>query len=103
MSNGYYNALLQVTQHFLEGELDQANFEENVRYIFGIDAYVILTIDKVIQSLIKQIQAVAADKKSIELMTLFIKQFHNRDNGAYRSLAEDIVSDETLYKITFVS
>lgn len=42
--------------HFFEGELDQGSFEESIRYIFGIDAYVIFTVDKVILSLIKQVK-----------------------------------------------
>jgi paired amphipathic helix protein Sin3a len=71
-----------------------------VRYIFGTDAYTIFTVDKVIQALIKQIQAVAADKKSTEFASLFNT---THVNGAYRYLAEEIVPDETLYKITSVS
>jgi paired amphipathic helix protein Sin3a len=55
LSNGYYNAMLDVIDRFFEGEIDIATFEEGVRYIFGINAYIMFTIDRVIHSLIKQV------------------------------------------------
>jgi paired amphipathic helix protein Sin3a len=55
LSNGYYNALLDIIDHFFEGEMESSSFEESVRYVFGINAYIMFTIDKVVQALIKQV------------------------------------------------
>ncbi|KAI9485516.1 MAG: hypothetical protein EXX96DRAFT_545381 [Benjaminiella poitrasii] len=70
LSKGKYEALLDVIERFIEAEYDQATFEENARFIYGTEAYIIFTIDKLLYSLIKQIQVVMADKKSIELFNL---------------------------------
>ncbi|KAI8645248.1 hypothetical protein BD408DRAFT_412043 [Parasitella parasitica] len=108
LSNGFYRALMDMVDSYFEGEIDQATFEENVRYVYGIDAYVIFTIDKTIQSLIKQIQNISIDKKSNELFKLFSQDQQTADQSsvrtlsAYRSLVEDILElDENLYKISF--
>ncbi|CEP19155.1 hypothetical protein [Parasitella parasitica] len=108
LSQGFYQTLMDMIDNYFEGEIDQATFEENVRYVFGIDAYVIFTIDKTIQSLIKQIQNVSIDKKSNELFQLFTQdqqaadQSSARTLSAYRTMVEDILeSDENLYKISF--
>lgn len=58
LSNGYYIALLETIEHFFEGETDQQAYEEGVRYIFGIEAYTMFTVDKVIQALIKQVSSI---------------------------------------------
>jgi paired amphipathic helix protein Sin3a len=68
LSNGYYNAMLDVIDRFFEGEIDIAAFEEGVRYIFGIDAYIMFTIDRVIHSLIKQVHT---HKKKATFCCLF--------------------------------
>lgn len=105
LSNGCYSALMDTIIHFFEGELDQGSFEESIRYIFGIDAYVIFTVDKVILSLIKQIQTVAADRKTKALMKAYtdgLQSSEPRALSAYRSNVEEILggTDENIYKIT---
>lgn len=55
LSNGYYNALLNLIDQFFEGEMESSSFEENIRYIFGINAYNMFSVDKVVQVLIKQV------------------------------------------------
>lgn len=55
LSDGYYHALMEMFDHYFEGEIDQPTFEENVRYVFGAEAYLTFTIDKTVQSLIKQV------------------------------------------------
>ncbi|KAG1455937.1 hypothetical protein G6F56_006949 [Rhizopus delemar] len=52
---GYYNVLLALIDKLLEGEVDQQTFEESVRYIFGSDAYVLFTIDKLVLLLVRHI------------------------------------------------
>ncbi|KAL9551529.1 hypothetical protein MBANPS3_004226 [Mucor bainieri] len=110
LSQGYYHALLEMLDQYFEGEIDQTTFEENARYLFGIEAYLTFTFDRTIQTLIKQIQTISTDKKSVELFKLFSRDQQSVDSSTvrtlsiYRSLAEEILdSDENLYKITFDS
>ncbi|KAI8379519.1 uncharacterized protein BYT42DRAFT_329822 [Radiomyces spectabilis] len=107
LSKGYYQALLDLIDRFFDGEMDQQVFEENARYLFVTDAYVLFTVDKLIHAIIKQIQAVTVDTKSVELVRLFrtdqlLENMSPRVMSVYRLRAEDTVGpDENLYKINF--
>jgi paired amphipathic helix protein Sin3a len=52
---GYYNVLLALIDKLFEGNIDQQTFEESVRYIFGTDAYILFTIDKLVLSLVRHV------------------------------------------------
>lgn len=54
---GYYNLLLVLIDKLFEGDVDQQTFEECVRYIFGGDAYIMFTIDKLVLSLVRHVSA----------------------------------------------
>lgn len=51
----YYNFLLESMEKLMDGEIDQALFEDCMRVTFGTQAYTIFTLDKVIGALIKQV------------------------------------------------
>lgn len=53
---GYYNLLLVLVDKLFEGDVDQQTFEESVRYIFGADAYIMFTIDKLVLSLVRHVR-----------------------------------------------
>lgn len=55
LTHGYYHVLLDMFDQYFEGEIDQTTFEENARYLFGIEAYLTFTFDRTIQTLIKQV------------------------------------------------
>lgn len=57
MSNGGYHCVLDLIDRFFDGELDQATFEDSVRYIFPTQAYELFTIDKLTHAVIKQVHA----------------------------------------------
>ncbi|KAI9322472.1 hypothetical protein BX666DRAFT_2017097 [Dichotomocladium elegans] len=107
ISNGFYNALLDLIDRFFEGDLDQAMYEEKARYLFVTDAHVLFTVDKLVHSIIKQIQHVTMDSKSVELVELFrsdqmLDSTCPRITSVYRLRAEEIVgSEENLYKANF--
>lgn len=107
VSKGYYAAILEMIDRFFDGDIDQQVFEEHTRYIFVTDAYLIFTIDKLVHSMVKQIQAITVDPKSVELIRLFrsdkgLESMSPRILSVYRLKAEDIVgSEENLYKINF--
>ncbi|KAI9009400.1 hypothetical protein CLU79DRAFT_775003 [Phycomyces nitens] len=107
LSASYYTALLGVIDRFFEGELDQTLFEESARYIFVTEAYTMFTIDKLVLAVIKQIQAVTMDVKSVELVKLFrsdqsLETVSPRTLSVYRLRVEDVIgSDENLYKVNF--
>lgn len=56
-SNGTYGALLDLIDKFFDPDynIEQQTFEECCRYIFGTEAYILFTIDKLVSALIKQV------------------------------------------------
>jgi len=54
-TGNYYAKLLGLLGKLFDGEIDQSMFEESSRYIFATKAYVVFTLDKVIQALIKNV------------------------------------------------
>ena len=54
-SDDPYRDLLDHIEKLFDGEVDQPAFEEDVRRLFETKAYIIFSIDKVIQSLLKQV------------------------------------------------
>lgn len=106
-SNGYYNALLDLIDRLFDGDIDQTMFEEKARYLFATEVYVLFTIDKLVHSIIKQMQVVTMEEKCVELVEL-LRSDQNRDTtssqsiASYRQRAERIVDDdENLYRINF--
>lgn len=89
---------------FFDGEMEQAQFEESVRYLFVTDGYLLFTVDKITQSLVKQIQNVSSDHQSINLLRLFRDNQGQERMASYRSDAlANINSDENVFLISFVS
>ncbi|KAG0183135.1 Transcriptional regulatory protein sin3 [Apophysomyces sp. BC1021] len=107
LSQGYYQALLDLIERFFDGDLDQAMFEDSARYIFVNNVHIMFTIDKLIHALIKQVQVVASDPKSTELVRLFrsdqaLESMSPRTISTYRNRTEKAMGkDEQLYKVAF--
>lgn len=55
-TGNYYAKLLALLGKLFDGEIDQQTFEESSRYIFATKAYIVFTLDKVIQALIKHVR-----------------------------------------------
>ncbi|KAI8353986.1 hypothetical protein BD560DRAFT_408082 [Blakeslea trispora] len=102
LSKGYYEAAIELMDRFFKGDCDQNTFEENLRYLFGIDAYIMFTIDKLLQALIKQIQIVSMDKKSIQLLKFYQEYKHKSDSVAiadYHEHVTDLLGTDDMYQM----
>jgi paired amphipathic helix protein Sin3a len=51
----FYEHLLELCEKLFDGEIDQNMFEESLRYMWGVKAFPIFTVDKVISSMIKHV------------------------------------------------
>lgn len=101
----YYDTLLDLSEKFFDGELDSNTFEESIRYMFGIEGYLVFTLDKVVGALIKAAQVIMTDSKCQELQTIMEqdKGQEFKDHIARRMKAELIVGkDENLYRMEWV-
>lgn len=101
----YYDTLLDLSERFFDGELDSNTFEESIRYMFGIEGYLVFTLDKVLGALIKAAQVIMTDSKCQELQSIMEEDRGQefKDHIARRMKAESIVGkDENLYRIEWV-
>lgn len=105
----FYRHLLDQCEKFFDAEIDERTFEENLRYLFGINAYKAYTMDKLAAAIIKQTQAILSDTKSQELWALLQRDRAKerttvKQQIAYRVQAERVLApDENLYMISWVS
>lgn len=51
----YYEHALDLAEKLFDGDLDQATYEEHLRYMGGIKAYPLFTIDKLVSTVIKHV------------------------------------------------
>ncbi|KAG8901860.1 Transcriptional regulatory protein sin3 [Tulasnella sp. 403] len=104
----FYEHTLECCEQLFDGEMDQATFEDHLRFMFGIRAYHLFTVDKVVGSIIKQVQAVLSDVKNKELLTLLRRErtssvpFTIQEQINARRTAEQMLGpDENMYRITW--
>ncbi|PWN17764.1 hypothetical protein BCV69DRAFT_285648 [Microstroma glucosiphilum] len=75
----YYPALLDLIEKLFDGDsIDQNMYEECIRFMFGIEGYVVFTIDKVLGGLVKMAQSIISDTKCAELQSLLHKDRSTR-------------------------
>ncbi|EKM61386.1 uncharacterized protein PHACADRAFT_134990 [Phanerochaete carnosa HHB-10118-sp] len=103
--NVLYLYFLDACEKVFANELDQATFEEHMRWFFRTKAYHVFTLDKVVTAVIKQVQTILVDNKCQELWDL-LESSRAKENVTlydiirYRREAEHHVgSDDHLYRV----
>ncbi|KAJ6607345.1 hypothetical protein B0H10DRAFT_2071870 [Mycena sp. CBHHK59/15] len=102
----FYDLLLESCERLFDNEVEQHAFEDQMRYMFGIkEAYKIFTVDKVIGSLIKQVQVLFGDGKSQDLLEVLKRERAlasptTQDLINSRKNAEKVLGpDENLFRV----
>lgn len=102
-----------MVKQVLDGNLDFNQFEDQLREMFGIHAYIAFTLDKVVQNIVRQLQHIVCDETCIQCTEMFIEEAKNNATGgpcsthhlraaaeaAYQKRAEQLLSDEICFKI----
>ncbi|KAI8825138.1 uncharacterized protein EV422DRAFT_517588 [Fimicolochytrium jonesii] len=101
-----YNELLQACFAFVTGDLEGSEFEDKARSLFGTFAYLVFTVDKLCQAIIKQAHAVATDQKSLEIVKMYYadRAKHStspRQEAMYRVNSEAVIQEENLYRLEY--
>lgn len=70
----YYSAFLEMLRNLLDGNMEASQYEESLREMFTIHAYVAFTMDKLIQNIVRQVSVFTlfCPKNCNENQTLFI-------------------------------
>uniref|UniRef100_A0AAQ6AKZ8 Paired amphipathic helix protein Sin3b n=1 Tax=Amphiprion ocellaris TaxID=80972 RepID=A0AAQ6AKZ8_AMPOC len=108
----YYPAFLDMVRSLLDGNLDSTQYEDTLREMFTIHAYIGFTIDKVIHNIIRQLQHLVSDEVCLQVVDLYLAE---RKRGAaggnlssqcvraawetsYQWKAERVMAEENCFK-----
>ncbi|EST05486.1 Histone deacetylase interacting [Kalmanozyma brasiliensis GHG001] len=107
----YYDTLLDMCEKLFDGDVDQGTYEESARYMYGIEGYIVFTLDKVIGAMIKVVQFLTTDSKCQEMQAIMEANRTNaqstltsyRQQIADRMAAEGLIGkDESLFRLEWV-
>lgn len=70
----YYPAFLDMVKNLLDGNMDANIFEDTLREMFGIHAYVAFTLDKVVSYAVRQLQHCVTERTAIACTDLFLRE-----------------------------
>ena len=65
-----YTELLRISHELVEGRMDNSEFEERVRQMYGTSAYLMFTIDKVLHAIVKQVRFVLFVNSLLHILIL---------------------------------
>uniref|UniRef100_A0A673HHU8 Paired amphipathic helix protein Sin3b n=1 Tax=Sinocyclocheilus rhinocerous TaxID=307959 RepID=A0A673HHU8_9TELE len=112
----YYPAFLDMVRSLLDGNLEATQYEDTLREMFTIHAYIGFTIDKLIQNIVRQLQHLVSDEVCLQVTELYLAE---RKRGAaggnlssqcvraawetsYQWKAERVMSEENCFKVMFI-
>ncbi|KAG7267798.1 hypothetical protein CRUP_003217 [Coryphaenoides rupestris] len=75
----YYPAFLDMVRSLLDGNLESTQYEDTLREMFTIHAYIGFTIDKLIHNIIRQLQHLVSDEVCLQVADLYLAE---RKRGA---------------------
>lgn len=111
--DAYFCGLVEMVKQLLDGNLDSNQFEDQLREMFGIHAYIAFTLDKVVQNLVRQLQHIVSDEHCVISRQLYLDAKRQYCAGgscttavvraggehAYQKRAEQLIGDDNLYKV----
>lgn len=109
----YYPTFLDMIKNVLDGNMDSNTFEDTLREMFGIHAYIAFTLDKVVSYAVRQLQHCVTERGAISCMELYQREqrksatgglccdAHKRLNSelSYQRKAETSLREENCFKI----
>ncbi|XP_054889239.1 SIN3 transcription regulator family member Aa [Poeciliopsis prolifica] len=112
----YYSAFLEMVRNLLDGNMEASQYEDSLREMFTIHAYIAFTMDKLIQSIVRQLQHIVSDEICVQVTDLHLAESGNGAAGgvasaqasmslaetAYQRKAEQLMSDENCFKVIFL-
>lgn len=110
----YFPVFVDMIKQLLDGNLESNQYEDMLRDMFGIYAYVAFTMDKVVQNIVRQLQHMVSDDSSQQCTDLYLEESKNNATGGpcataqsralneanYLRKAEQVLEDENCYKVT---
>lgn len=110
----YFTALIDMVKQLLDGNLDSNQYEDTLREMFGINAYICFTFDKLVTAIVRQLQHIVADEVSQHCADMCIdaqmsenvrrtyaaSNFRRiEEEAVYQRQSEQMMSEEHCFKI----
>lgn len=70
----YYPAFLDMVKNLLDGNMESNTFEDTLREMFGIHAYIAFTLDKVVSYAVRQLQHCVTERNATACTNTFLKE-----------------------------
>jgi paired amphipathic helix protein Sin3a len=70
----YYKKFLDIVRSLLDLNMEPTQYEDTLREMFGINAYIAFTLDKVVQNCVRQLQFLVQDETSSSVRNLFTNE-----------------------------
>ncbi|XP_024137206.1 SIN3 transcription regulator family member Aa [Oryzias melastigma] len=111
----YYSAFLEMVKNLLDGNMEASQYEDSLREMFTIHAYIAFTMDKLVQSIVRQLQHIVSDEICVQVTDLYLAESANgaaggalstlsarsAAEGVYQRKAEQLMADENCFKVMF--
>ncbi|CAJ0946503.1 unnamed protein product [Ranitomeya imitator] len=108
----YYPAFLDMVRNLLVGNLDPTHYEDTLREMFTIHAYIGFTMDKLIQNITRQLHHLVSDEICLKVVELYLSEKKRGAAGgslitqcvrasketSYQWKAEHCMADENCFK-----
>jgi len=100
-----YSYFLDLIRSLLDGNVELSSFEDQLRDMFGIHAYVAFTVDKLIQNITRQLQYIATKDICWQLVTLYTNRNKKHDANddatmtSYQKEAEQAISNDKCFRV----
>ena len=112
-TDNYFAGLIDMVKQLLDGNLDSNQYEDQLREMFGIYAYVSFTLDKVVQNIVRQLQHIVCEESSVQTTELFLEASKAGAAGGpcstahlraameynYQKKAESLLTEENIFKV----
>ncbi|MCJ8736202.1 hypothetical protein PDJAM_G00256140 [Pangasius djambal] len=112
----YYSAFLEMVRNLLDGNMEASQYEDSLREMFTIHAYIAFTMDKLIQSIVRQLQHIVSDEICVQVTDLYLSESTSSATGGslstqatrstaeatYQRKAEQLMADENCFKLMFL-
>ncbi|XP_017106008.2 paired amphipathic helix protein Sin3a isoform X1 [Drosophila bipectinata] len=109
----YYPTFLDMLKNVLDGNMDSTTFEDTMREMFGIYAYISFTLDKVVSNAVRQLQYCVTERAALDCVELFANEQRRGNTGGlcrdayktfdremtYQRKAENMMNDENCFKV----
>ncbi|XP_077299211.1 SIN3 transcription regulator family member A [Arctopsyche grandis] len=101
----YYSNLLDMIRSVLDGNTEASVYEDNLREMFGVNAYIAFTLDKVVSYAVRQLQQCVQERTATKCVELHIQERARANSGSpssiasYQRRAQKLLRDDPTFKI----